>query len=90
MKQFTTSTSVVSMTALDVMKDNFYADLQDSINNVPTRAIFVAARDWNARTGPAENATRQIQGQFALGPRSANSERLVDLAAAIRFVVSST
>ncbi len=65
-------------------------DLQDAINEVPTSDILVVAGDWNARTGPVDDATRQILGRFALGPRCANGERLVDLAAANHLVVSST
>ncbi len=63
--------------AADTAKDDFYADLQDAINDVPTSIILVVAGDWNARNGPADDYTHQILGRFALGPRCANDECMV-------------
>ncbi len=50
--------------AADTAKDDFYADLQD----VPTSDILVVAGDWNARTGPTDDSTRQILGDSLLVP----------------------
>ncbi len=50
----------LTLDAADTAKDDFYADLPDSINDLPTSDILVVAWDWNVRTGPADDSTRQI------------------------------
>ncbi len=72
------------------MKDGFYANLQDAVQDVPNSDILVVAGDWNARTGPVDESTRHILGRYALGERCANRDRLVNFAAANRLVVTNT
>ncbi len=79
-----------TLDAADDIKNDFYADLQDAVDETPASDILVVAGDWNARTGPADESTRHLLGRFALGNRCSNGERLVEFASANRLVVSST
>ena len=79
-----------TLIADEVDKARFYADLQTLVDSVPSRDVLIVAGDWNARTGPADDATRHILGRFALGDRCDNGERLVSFADANRLVVTNT
>ncbi len=46
-------------------EDDFYADLQFAIIDVP---ILVVIGDWNARTGTADGSTRESWGDSLLFP----------------------
>ncbi len=79
-----------TLNAADDIKNDFEADLQDAVDEIPARDILVVAGDWNARTGPADESTCHLLGRFALGNRCSNGERLVEFASTNRPVVSST
>ena len=72
------------------VKDEFYQQLQSVIDEVPRNDVLVIAGDWNARVGPADDATRHILGKFGLGQRCENGERLINFAGLNRMFVSST
>ncbi len=62
------------MDADDDVKDALYAELQAAVDNVPAGDSLVVAGDWNARTGPADETSRQVLGNFGLGTRCANGQ----------------
>ena len=72
------------------VKDEFYCQLQDVVNEVSKRDILIIAGDWNARTGQADDTTRHILGKFGLGQRCDNGERLVNFAELNRMFIAST
>jgi exonuclease III len=72
------------------VKDTFYEDLQEALNQTPRRDMLVIAGDWNARVGQQEEATRHIIGRFTLGQRCDNGERLMNFAALNHLVISNT
>ncbi len=62
-------------------KDSFYDELQDAGD------VLIVAVDWDARLGPVDVATLYILGKFALGPRCASDDSLVNFASANRLIV---
>ena len=72
------------------IKDEFYCQLQDVVNEVSKRDILIIAGDWNARTGQADDYTRHILGKFGLGQRCDNGDRLINFADANRMFIAST
>ncbi len=42
-----------------------FDNLQDAVQEVPTRDVLVVAGDWNARTGPVDENTRHTLGRYA-------------------------
>ncbi len=67
-----------TLDAEEEAKGSVYDDLQDAVDNVPSGDMLNAAGNWNARPGPVHMATWNILDKFALNPRCANSNRLVD------------
>ena len=79
-----------TLAADSAAKDDFYYQLQATVDRVPKRDVLIVAGDWNARTGPSDDNTRQILGKFGLGRRCENGERLITFADSNRLVVSNT
>ncbi len=79
-----------TLDADDGVKDASCAELQAAVENVPTGDILVVAGDWNARTGPADEISRQVLGNFGLVTPCANGGHLVNFATANRLVVTNT
>lgn len=57
-----TNISVIAMYAKTLnseesSKDDFYARLQAIVDRIPLSDVLLAADDWNARTGPADEWT---------------------------------
>ena len=74
----------------DTVKDDFYAQLQATIDRTPQRDLMLVAGDWNARTGPSDEFTQHIIGKYTIGQRCDNGDRLVNFAALNRLVVTNT
>ena len=72
------------------VKDDFYQQLQNVVDEVPRNDVLLVAGDWNARVGPADDTTRHILGKFGLGQRCENGERLINFAGINRLFISST
>lgn len=71
-------------------KDTFYNELQDLVNRVLRRDIFLIAGDWNSRTRPTDEYTHHILGRFGFGEQCENVDRFVSLANLNRLVATST
>ena len=56
--------------------ERFYEDLQDLLELIPNKDVFLTIRDWNAKVGSQE--TPGITGKFGLGVRNEAGQRLIE------------
>ena len=56
--------------------ERFYEDLQDLLELIPNKDVFLTIRDGNAKVGSQE--TPGITGKFGLGVRNEAGQRLIE------------
>ena len=71
-------------------KDNFYAALQTAVSRVPSSDMLIMAGDWNARPGRNDETSRRYLGNFSIGNRCPNGDRMLDFAVSNSCVLTST
>ena len=71
-------------------KDHFYGTLQTAVSKVPTSDMLIIAGDWNARAGANNATSRRYMGNFSVGDRCPNGNRMLDSAYTNRCVLLYT
>ena len=72
-------------------KDDFYEQLQRTVDEVPGHDMMIIMGDWNAKVGPPQDGEEGIVGIHGLQcDRSDNGERFVDFCAAHRCPIMTT
>ena len=71
--------------------DNFYINLQHTVNKVPANDLLLIMGDFNARVGIQQNHTSQsVVGPHATDRINENGQRMVDFCAANNLIISNT
>jgi exonuclease III len=71
--------------------DNFYTDLQRTINKAPSNDLLLIMGDFNARVGKQQHHTSgNVVGPHAIDHINENGQRLVDFCAANNLIISNT
>jgi exonuclease III len=75
--------------------DKFYADLQDTINNVSTNDMLIIMGDLNARVGKnqqkrQQHVIRSSVGPFTVDTETENGTRLTDFCEINNIIISNT
>lgn len=79
-----------TLSSSDEVKDDFYRDLKKTLKDIPRRDLLIIAGDWNARVGPSDPTWRDVIGNFGMGNRCTNGDRLLELAREFNLVVTNT
>ena len=72
--------------------DRFYADLQDTLNNVSTNEMIIIMGDLNARVGrnqQRKTATTSV-GSFTVDAENENGSRLIDFCELNNMIITNT
>ena len=72
--------------------EKFYADPQDTLNNVPPNDMIIIMGDLNARVGqvqPRKTATTSV-GPFTVDPENENGSRLIDFCDLNNMIITNT
>ncbi len=64
-------------TASDETMEAFYGQLQDTIDNIPSKDMLVVMGDWNAKVGNSQLKSKTV-GTFGLGERNERGDDLID------------
>ncbi len=71
--------------------DTFYADLQRTIDSIPSNDLILIMGDFNARVGKQQHYTSsKVVGPHAVDHINENGQRLVDFCAANNLIISNT
>ena len=71
--------------------DNFYIDLQRTVNTVATTNILLIIGDFNARVGLQHNHSRNnVVGPHTTGHINENGQRLLDFCSTNNLLISNT
>jgi hypothetical protein len=72
--------------------DKFYADLQDTINNVSSNDMLIIIGDLNARVGEnqQQHEIRSNVGPFTIDVENENGTRLIDFCEINNILLSNT
>ena len=76
--------------ALDETKNDFYTELRTVTSAIAARDYLIVAGDFNARVVPKDQTTSKVLGNFGLGQRCENGERLVNYVLMNQLTVSNT
>ena len=78
-------------TTATITSDNFYIDLQRTINTVPTNDLLLIMGDFNARVGLQQNYTsNNVVGPHTTGHINENGQRLLDFCSTNNLLISNT
>ena len=70
--------------------EQFYEDLEKTLEEVPKRDIKVLMGDWNAKIGTDEKGWETVMGRYGHGDRNERGERLLEFAQQHDLYVSNT
>ncbi|CAF2869532.1 unnamed protein product [Rotaria sp. Silwood2] len=80
-----------STTTNSDINDQFYSDLQRSLDIVPLTDMTILMGDFNARVGVTEHSTSpQTVGPFTTDVLNSNGQRLIDFCSINNLVISNT
>ena len=65
----------------DEVKDRFYGDLSDAIDEVPASHKLLVLGDFNARVGTDHTSWENVIGRHGVGNENSNGKRLLSLCA---------
>ena len=74
----------------DEAKDAFYAQLQETVDALPTGDLILIAGDFNAHVGSAQSGWQNIMGKFGVGETNDNGFRLRSFAAANELMIGNS
>ena len=101
MASFTTKTKHIHLNIVQVYaptndaseedKDEFYNNLQDLLDKLPTKDVNILMGDMNAQVGSNNEGYEQIMGKHGLGKKTTdNGERLKNLCALSKMIIGGT
>ena len=64
----------------DEQVEQFYADLETTLNDILKKDIVIIADDWNAKVGSDNNGWERVMGNFEYGDKNDREERLLEFA----------
>ncbi|XP_072014979.1 craniofacial development protein 2-like [Amphiura filiformis] len=76
-------------TASDEAMENFYGQLQDVLDKIPSKDMLINLGDWNAKVGKSDIKSRSI-GKFGLGERNDRGDSLEEFCQANDLIVGNT
>ena len=68
--------------------EQFYEDLQDILELIPTKDVLFTIGDWNAKVGSQE--TPGVTGKFGLGVQNEAGQRLIEFCQEKALVIENT
>ncbi|CAF3391752.1 unnamed protein product [Rotaria socialis] len=68
--------------------EDFYMELQQTLDDVPKKDAILIIGDWNAKVG--ETAVPGIAGKFGLGKRNEAGEKLIDFCQENHMIITNT
>ena len=68
--------------------EQFYEDLQDLLERIPKKDVFLIIGDWNAKVGSQE--IPGVTGKFGLGVRNEAGQRLIEFCQENSLVIANT
>ena len=81
--------SAPTSTASDDELEEFYNQLQETLDDIPSRDIKIVMGDLNAKVGTANTAT-PTHGTCGLGIRNERGETLIDFCKVNDLVIANT
>lgn len=76
--------------SLSTAKDDFYADLQNCLNNVNYKHSCIVVGDFNAETGSDAAAWNGTLGRFGVGNRNDNGIRMLSFASSNGLICANS
>ncbi|XP_072043067.1 craniofacial development protein 2-like [Amphiura filiformis] len=76
-------------TASDEAMENFYGQLQDVLDKIPSKDMLIILGGWNAKVGKSDIKSRSI-GKFGLGERNDRGDSLEEFCQANDLIVGNT
>ena len=76
-------------TASEEVMEDFYGQLQDTLDRIPSKDMLLVIGDWNAKIGHCHTKSKII-GNFGLGERNERGDRLEDFCQANDMIVGNT
>ncbi|CAG4966253.1 unnamed protein product [Colias eurytheme] len=78
--------------ANDEVVEEFYKELELTIDKIPRRELLLVLGDFNAKVGNTamDDGIRNIVGKYGLGTRNKRGERLIEFAANNSFTIMNT
>ena len=70
--------------------DEFYADLQQEIDEVPSHDMMMILGDWNAKVGKNWRAWHGALGKFGYGEENERGENLLNFCLNNNLVIANT
>ncbi|XP_072168463.1 craniofacial development protein 2-like [Diadema setosum] len=80
---------VPTSTASDDDMENFYGQLQDTLDKISSKDLLAVAGDWNAKMGQSDFKST-VTGTFGLGQRNERGDRLEDFCQANDLIIGNT
>ena len=77
-------------TSPDTAKDDFYNQLQHTVDTIPQTELIILAGDFNAHVGADRSGWEQTLGRFGHGEINDNGLRLLSFAASNNLVVGNS
>lgn len=74
----------------DASKDEFYDELQHTLNSIPKTDLIILAGDFNAHVGDDRSGWESTMGKFGHGQMNDNGLRLLSFAASNDLLVGNT
>ena len=68
--------------------ERFYEDLQDLLELIPKKDVFLIIGDWNAKVG--SQAIPGVTGKFGLGVQNEARQRLIEFCQENALVIANT
>ena len=68
--------------------EQFFEDLQDLLERIPKKDVFLIIGDWNAKVGSQE--IPEVTGKFGLGVRNEAGQRLIEFCQENALVIANT
>ncbi|CAF4017350.1 unnamed protein product [Rotaria magnacalcarata] len=68
--------------------EDFYMELQQTLDDIPKKDAVLIIGDWNAKVG--ETAVPGVAGKFGLGKRNEAGEKLIDFCQENHMIITNT
>jgi len=70
--------------------EQFYADLETTLDDIPKKDIVIIAGDWNAKVGRDNDRWKRVMGNFGYGDKKDREERLLEFALEPDMMICNT
>ena len=74
----------------DEQVEQFYADLETTLDDIPKKNIVIIASDWNANVGSDNNGWERVMGKFGYGDKNDRGKRLLKFALEHDMMICNT